>query len=174
MYRAPDWEHIRAKYCRLKMREHFILQCQRSDKWMKFYPTIPTKVYPSVAAGIGGWFPCSHTKRTLWTISLKKSCDQTSSEAGSLTKGRTSLFACSVSSCAIACDISFRKDSTSRGASYSQCPLWRIRFSRCAKCNWGWFAQYQTKSYQSRPFTLFFHFRHNRACIFPANRSGNT
>ena len=46
-----------------------------------------------------------------------------------------------------------------------------IRSCKCAKLSGTPFRTYHSKSYQSRPFTRFFHLRNSKACIFPANRS---
>ena len=49
---------------------------------------------------------------------------------------------------------------------------WNTRSARCAKSSGMLLRTYHSKSYQSRPFTRFFHARYTNACIFPANKSG--
>lgn len=87
---------------------------------------------------------------------------------GFLRNGITSAFTCLMSADPNLCSRSF----TNSSCDFSQ-PLNSFVLScRCLKFRGILFRIYHSKSYQSRPFTLFFQARYTKACIFPAKRVG--
>lgn len=83
--------------------------------------------------------------------------------------GITSAFTCLMSAELNLCSKSVMNSS----CVFSQ-PLNSLILScRCLKSRGILFRTYHSKSYQSRPFTLFFHARYTNACILSANKSAS-
>src|SRR3989338_6248811 len=104
---------------------------------------------------------------------IKNSSLQSLSDNGSFTRASTSFLAL-LKSTLLIFSRSFCFSVFSVSASPDlRLPVCRILFSKCLKSTGMSFPSYHTKSYQSRPFTLPDHGRHNIACISPAKRHGS-
>ena len=134
-----------------------------------FYGT----VLPRNVRYLGTGARACQSSTTLLATSSKNAFDQTSSASGFFTKGSTSRRAWFTSTPSIAFDIKVMNFSLVRRSPCVRCPLWSILCARWERRSSGWFAAYQTRSYQSRPLTLLFHCLQRMACILPANMSGS-
>ena len=91
-----------------------------------------------------------------------------SSSFGLRTNGNTSSFTCLMSAVESR-SISFSLNNSRVISSLLNC----LHLSaKCVKSSRTLWRTYHSKSYQSRPLTLFFHARYTKAYILPANKSG--
>ena len=111
------------------------------------------------------------SNRIISATCIKYSVDQISISPGFLINGLTSAFTSSMLVLEILSLSSCIKLSRVNSSSGSD-PSWLVLWHRCSKFNAVLFQTYHSKSYQSRPFTLFFQLLNSNACIFPAYRSG--
>lgn len=92
-----------------------------------------------------------------------------SSSFGLRTKGNTSSFTCFISDVERR-SMSFSLNNSGLISSLLNCLHRSAKWVKSSGTLW---RTYHSKSYQSRPFTLFFHARYTNACILPANKSGS-